>query len=65
LAEITVREDVDDEIDGRVEYNKNVADSRVVVMPVATPASFHVDKRPQDVVDKLRQFIRLPRFSRY
>ena len=52
LAEVTTGDNVDDEIHRRVENDEQVADSGVVVMPVAAGASLFVHKSPQDVVDK-------------
>ena len=53
LAEVAVRHDVDDEVDGRVEDDEEVADRRVVVVPVTARARLLVDERPQDVVDEM------------
>jgi len=53
LTEITARDDVDNEVDRRVKDDEEVADSRVVVVPVTARTSFFLHERPQDVVDKV------------
>ena len=55
VSKITARQDVNNEVDGRVEDDEYVADGRVVVVPVATRSLRLVDERPEDVVDEGRR----------
>ena len=55
LAERLTEQAIDDEVDGRVQHDQNVAEPRVVVVEETT-APLHVGRgRPEDLVDERRR----------